>query len=217
MAKTFKMTSALTAILASIGSGATTHVSKSDDITSLVGEGYIEVNPAVLDDNGNAAVRLTEKGKAEVPAADGAGGAGGGAAPEEAPNLFVIVQSAELPVKPTREAKARKPRESKYPFGDIPLGGVLFIAAKDGVDTKSMSKTFGSSISGFNKNNPEKYLTVRKVDDGKAAGFALPDDPEAFAGKGGLAVYHRPVSEKPVRAPRKPRGTANAAAGTAAA
>jgi hypothetical protein len=187
-----------TAMLASIASGATTHVAKSDDIAAHVKEGYIEVNPQVLDGNGNAAVRLTDKGTSAV----GTVGTGTTSTATASP-LFAISTTFELP--PIKRGGNTTERASKYPLKDIPLMGALFIAAADGRDPKKMSKQFGSMVADFNKDNPDKYLTSRTIEDGKAAGFALPNDPEAFAGKPGIAIASRPVSERKVRKPRTPK------------
>lgn len=202
MAK-FTMTSALTAILAGIAAGSITHVAKSKDIDALVGEGLIEVNPTMLDANGNAAVRLTDKGKAAAPAPT--------APADNAPVFAFSAQEVELP--PIKRGGNSKPRESKYPLKDIPLGRALFIQAEDGKEPKQLTKQFGSVVADFNKKNPDRYLTTRFIEDGKAAGFSLPDNPDAFDGKPGIGIYHRPVSERPVRKPRK---TADATAGEAA-
>jgi len=190
-----------TAMLSSIASGATTHVAKSDEVAAHIKEGLIEVDPAQLDGNGNAAVRLTDKGKAAVPAS-----APGTVGTASTAPLFAISTTFDLP--PIKRGGNTTERASKYPLKDIPLMGALFIAAADGRDPKKMSKQFGSMVADFNKDNPDKYLTSRTIEDGKAAGFALPDNPDAFAGKPGIAIASRPVSERKVR---KPRATAAAA------
>lgn len=198
MAK-FALTASMTTLLAGIAAGTTTHVAKSDDVAALAKEGYLEVNPAMLDANGNAAVRLTEKGTGAVPSAP---------APETKPVLFAIAANVELP--PIQRSGNTKPRPSKYPLKDIPLGGAIFIPAEEGKDAKKMSKQFGSMVADFNKDNADKYLTTRYVPDGKASGFGLPDNPDAFAGKAGIGIYSRPVSE------RKERKKAAPATGAAA-
>jgi hypothetical protein len=204
MAK-FALTASMTTLLAGIAAGTTTHVAKSADVDALAKEGYLEVNPAMLDANGNAAVRLTEKGTASVPTS----GAGSDTpAPETKPVLFAIAANVELPA--IQRSGNTKPRPSKYPLKDIPLGGAIFIPAEEGKDAKKMSKQFGSMVADFNKDNTDKYLTTRYVPDGKASGFALPDNPDAFAGKAGIGIYSRPVSE------RKERKKAAPATGAAA-
>jgi hypothetical protein len=181
----------MTSILAGIAAGSVTHVAKSDDVAAMAKEGYIEVNPAMLDSNGNAAVRLTEKGTGSVPAN------GSGAETETKPALFAIATNVDLPA--IQRGGNTKPRPSKYPLKDIPLMGAIFIPAEEGKDAKKMSKQFGSMVADFNKDNADKYLTTRYVSDGKVAGFALPNNPDAFAGKAGIGIYSRPVSERKER------------------
>lgn len=182
MAPKFTLTPALTAILASIASGETSRVAKTAEIDALVGNGYIEVNTSDVNDAG-AAVRLTEKGTK-------AAGTATPTAAETPAVSFVIAQNVELP----SIRRGGGGRESKYPLKDIPEGGAIFIAAQEGKDAKNMSKQFGSMVAEFNKNNTDRYLTSRTLEDGGAAGFG-----DAYAGKAGIGIYRRPVSERPVK------------------
>lgn len=197
-----------TALLAAILSGATTHVGKTEEIGAHIKEGLIEVNtdPASFDANGNAPVRLTEKGKAAAPAS------GSNVGTADNSTLFAMATMVDLPS--IKRGGNTVPRESKYPLKDIPLGGGLFIVATvdkdkspDGFDfldkAKRMSKQFGSMIAEFNKAHPDKFITSRTVEDGKAAGFSLPGNPDAFAGKPGIGIFHRPVAEREAAAKAK--------------
>jgi hypothetical protein len=183
--KSFTLTAAHTAILAAIASGERTRITQTEG-NDLVANGYIEVNTNDVTDAG-ALVRLTDKGVEAAPKA-----------PAATPTIsFAIAANLELPPISRNGSGGR----SKYPLGDIPLMGGLFIPTEAGKDTKAASKRFGSMVADFNKENADKYLTARTLEDGGKAGFG-----EQYNGVAGVGIYHRPVSEKP--APRKPKATA---------
>lgn len=184
MAK-FSLTAAMSALLAGVASGAITHVAKNAETDALVGEKFIEVNPQMLNDKGEAAVRLTDKGN--KAAADA--GAGEAANPAPAAPAFTMVQAIDLP---TIKRNVTTKRESKYPLHTIPLGGAIFIPHRTSAKINSLSKQFGSMVSDFNKNNEDRYLTTRTLNDGAAYGFGA-----EFEGVAGVGIYHRPLSEKP--------------------
>jgi hypothetical protein len=196
----FALTAAHVAILTSLVSATETNpLYVGADARPLAENGYIQVNQNLKDANGNVAAVLTDLGRANVPAA----------APAETPKVsFIIAQVAALPdIK--RGGGNKSPRESKYPLGTIPLGGAAFIP-HPGIDAeglKKLSKQFGSTVATFNQNNSDKYMTSRTIEDGAKAGFVGQNEdgtpnPEAYAGIAGIAIYHRPVSEKKVRAPK---------------
>lgn len=168
-------------ILAGIAASTVTHVGNTKEVQELVKEGLIEVNPEMLDENKNAAVRLTDAGKAAAPASE--------TKADEKPEVsFVIAANVEMPT--IKRGGGGGKRESKYPLKDIPLGGAIFIVAPEGKKASAMSKQFGSLVSAFNKDNPDKFLTTRTMDDGAQFG-------PNFAGKSGVGIFHRPVSERP--------------------
>lgn len=186
MAK-FSLTAAMSKLLAGIASGAITHVAKNAETDALVGEKFIEVNPQMLNDKGEAAVRLTDKGN--KAAADAAPGATEAANPAPAAPAFTMVQAIDLP---TIKRNVTTKRESKYPLHTIPLGGAIFIPHRTSAKINSLSKQFGSMVSEFNKNNEDRYLTTRTLHDGAEYGFG-----EEYRGVAGVGIYHRPLSEKP--------------------
>lgn len=188
-----KITKAHTNLMAAIAAGSTTHVGKTKEVEELVKDGYIEVNPGNLDSNGNAAVRLTEKGTGAVPAS------GSDETTSETPAVsFVMATNVPLPSIKRGGGGAR---ESKYPLVDIVEGGAVFIPAPAGKKPSALSKSFGSMVSEFNKNHTDRYLTTRTVADGKEAGFVGPNgEPDFFAGVAGIGIYRRPLSERKEKA-----------------
>lgn len=207
MAK-FTLTATMATLLSGVVSGSVTHVAKSADVDALVKEGLIEVNPQMLDANGNAAARATDKGKAAAPAS-AQGAPVGNTAPAASKPLFAMSMApVELPS--IKRGGNTAPRTPKYPLADIALGHGLFIAAEEGQDAKKLSKRFGSMIADFNKEHTDRYLTTRYVEDGKEAGFVGRNEdgtpnPDMFAGKAGIGIYHRPLSERKERKPRAPK------------
>lgn len=184
-APAFALTDAHRVLLGEIqtatAAGNTRYVSQAEG-GDLVANGYIEINTEIKDAAGNVAARLTDKGAAEVATNNPADNNGDDM-------LFTIVAAVDLP-KSSRGGGGK--RESKYPLKDIPLGGALFIVPKGDQTVKGMSKSLGSTVSQFNRENPDKYLTTRTVADGVAYG-------PQFAGKEGVAIHHRPVSERKER------------------
>lgn len=178
--KAFSLTAAHVAILGAIASGERTRITQAEG-NDLAANGYIEVNTNDVTDAG-ALVRLTDKGVEAAPKTTAT------ATPSVS---FAIASNLSLPPI----SRNGGGRASKYPLGDIPLMGGLFIPAEAGKDTKAASKRFGSMVADFNKENADKYLTARTLEDGGKAGFG-----EQYNGIPGVGIYHRPVSEKP--APR---------------
>ena len=178
----------------------------------LVKNGFVTVDVKNLDSNNNAAAALTEAGQKEIPTVSETTSAPATATPAVS---FVIANVAPPPIA-RNGGSSNAGRNSKFPLGDLEVGQAIFIpATKDekGVypEPKKLSKTYGSMISTFNKNNADKYLTSRGLPDGKAAGFG-----DQFAGIPGTGIYREDVSKRPVRAPRKPKADAAATAAEAA-
>lgn len=180
----------LGAIAAASASGNLYHPTAAEG-TELAKNGYIEINTAMKDDAGNPAARLTDAGKAALPA------------PAAAPTATVSFFIAPVAPVPAISRKGGGGAEPKYPLKDIPEGGAIFIPAEEGRDDDSTSKAFGSMVASFNKKNTDKYLTSRAIADGYDAGFRPEHAPEMYKGVKGTGIYSRPVSEKPVRQPRK--------------
>lgn len=220
MATKFTLTAAHLATLVAI-SGATANggnyfISAADG-KPLADNGYIEVNPGLLDDNKNAAARLTDKGRTAIPAD------GNQPAPAAPAVSFFIAQNVALPPVKRASSTNKGAQESKYPLKNIPLHGAAFVAAADMEAAKKVSKQFGSIVSNYNTNHTEGWLTTRLVADGKAAGFigqnedGTPNE-DAYAGVAGIGIYHRPYSEFEAEQARKAEAKAarDAKAATAA-
>lgn len=193
-----KLNKAHTDLMAAIMAGSLTHVGKTKEAEELAKDGYIEVNPAMLDPNGNAAVRLTEKGVAAIPATAPA------TAPTSAPVLSFVISDAPVEL-PSISRGGGGGREAKYPLADIPEGRALFIPAPEGKKPSALSKQFGSMVADFNKKHEDRYLTTRTLADGKKAGFVGRNadgtpNPDAYDGVAGIGIYRRPVSERKVKA-----------------
>lgn len=182
-APAFTLAAEHTAVLSGILAG-TTHVGKSDEVTALVDNGYIEVNTSMLDSAGNAAVRLTDKGTEAAKASSPATGSGTASGVS-----FVIATNVSLPgIKRGGGGN----RESKYPLKDIPVGGALFIPAAEG--EKPKSKAFGSMVTEFNGKVEDRHITTRTIRDGKEAGFEGRNadgtpNPDLYAGVAGIGLY----------------------------
>lgn len=207
MAK-FNLTPALTSILAAIA--ATTAAGQTyfvgPEAKPLADNGYIEVNTEMKDTNGNVAARLTAKGQEAVPTS-----APGNTTASTAPAVSFVISQVDMPPPAIKRGGGNtSARESKYPLDKIPLGRAAFLPypGTDAEGLKKLSKQFGSIVAAYNKNHPDEYRTARTIEDGMAAGFTgvNPDgtpNSEAFAGIPGIAIYHRPLSEKKPRKSRK--------------
>jgi hypothetical protein len=184
----------------------------------LAKNGFISVDVKNLDANGNAAAVLTEAGTKELPTVSDTT-----SAPAEGTTPAVTFKIANVAPPPIARngGSSNAGRNAKFPLGDLQVGQAIFIpATKDDKgaypEPKKLSKTYGSMVSSFNKNNPVRYVTSRGLADGKIAGFG-----DEFAGIPGTGIYREDVSKRPVRAPRKAKtadaGTAPAATETPAA
>lgn len=189
-------------------SGNLRHVSQAEG-GELEANGFIEINPAIKDGNGNVAARLTDKGIKEVSTVDQNTNTNSTAPVGAAPAVsFKIATNISLPTI-ARSGGGGAGRTPKYPVSDIPEGGAIFIPAaadkRDADSLKAMSKQFGSLVADKNKaygagnehGNDERYFTSRSVANGGELGFG-----EEYNGVPGIGIFRRPVAERPVRKPR---------------
>ncbi len=135
---------ALTAILAS---GRVTEVVGKP----LIEQGLITVNDPLDVENDMAAVTLTDKGRAGMPAAST-----NTAPPNGGPSKFAIIDNAVLP--PSKRGAGRVAGPPKYPFDDLAVGKSFFVPNSE-VNGGNALKTLGSAVS----NARNKY----RVDTGR--------------------------------------------------
>ena len=129
-----------TGLLAGIASGAVTHISKDDGLPLLEhNPQLIEVNTNMLDDAGNAAVRLTEAGKKMINGND--------TSPVEAKaSPYAVISGAVLPASKRGGGKGGAP--VVYPFDSLEIGESFFVPVSD--KHKDPVKTLGSTVSSVN-------------------------------------------------------------------
>jgi hypothetical protein len=176
--------------------------------------GLVETNPNMKNEKGETPFRLTDAGKKELPTVTEPTTATAAATgtPGASPAVSFKIMAMPLPV--SKRAAAATGREPKYPLATIPVGQAIFIPAEKDADPKAASKAFGSMVSSFNKNNPDKYITARGLEngnkvvqqeDGTWLGFG-----EEYEGVPGTALYSLDPKDKPARQPRKAKDAAPA-------
>ena len=131
-----KKISVNTALLSAIAIGNVTHVSRDNGLP-LVQDGLIEVNTDILDNDGNAAVRLTEKGKAMV---------NGGESALSATAKYAVITDAVLPASKRKGGGGGAP--VVYPFDSLEIGQSFFVPVSE--KHKDPVKTLGSTVSSAN-------------------------------------------------------------------
>ncbi|HNA21767.1 MAG TPA: hypothetical protein PLN40_10200 [Agitococcus sp.] len=128
-----------TGLLAGIASGAVTHISKDDGLPLLEhNPQLIEVNTNMLDDAGNAAVRLTDAGKKMINGND--------TSPVVSDAKYAVISNAVLPASKRGGGKGGAP--VVYPFDSLEIGQSFFVPVSD--KHKDPVKTLGSTVSSAN-------------------------------------------------------------------
>lgn len=131
-------------LLAGIAAGTVTHISKADGVPLLTHDpALIDVNTEMLDPADNAAVRLTDAGKAMVaeagkPAAAPTNGA--------SQSKYAVISNAVLPASKRRGGGGGAP--TVYPFDSMEIGQSFFVPVSE--KHKDPVKTLGSTVSSAN-------------------------------------------------------------------
>lgn len=166
--------------------------------TSLVKAGLIEVNTSMQDEDGNSAVRLTDKGKEHMTTDKTVAPAEieivtpdvETDAPVEKPKATratvspedIAIASVEIPM-PEKTASERAGR-SRYPFDALEVNQSFFVADAD--NKQPRFRNMKATVSKRNKDNEEagrvERFEVRNIQDGAAWG-------EQYAGKTGAGVW----------------------------
>ena len=131
-----KKISVNTALLSAIAIGNVTHVSRDNGLP-LVQAGLIEVNTDILDDSGNAAVRLTDRGKIMV---------NGGESASSATAKYAVISDAVLPASKRKGGGGGAP--VVYPFDSLEIGQSFFVPVSE--KHNDPVKTLGSTVSSAN-------------------------------------------------------------------
>jgi len=149
MAKKPKSSTINVAFLEAIGSGEITHISQPDG-QPLVDHSpaLIQVNTGDLDENGAAACRLTEAGKAYIA---------GGAAPVAA-SKYEIITGAVLP--PSKRGNRGGGAPTQYPFDALEVGQTFFVSNDD---KPNAVKKLGSTVSSANARYAEPTGETKTV------------------------------------------------------
>lgn len=169
----------------------------------LVANGFVAVNVGNLDAVGNAAANLTEAGnKAIMTDTNSQVGAPAVIEATKPAEISFFIANVEPPVAKRGGGAGR---EAKYPLDQLAIGQAIFVPLNAGQDAKAASKSFGSLVSGKNRDNAEVYFTSRAVPDGFEAGFRPTSNPEMYKGVAGTGIYRQPLDKKPARKPRTPK------------
>lgn len=143
----------LATIAAATAAGGFHYVSQADG-QPLVEAGLIEVNTAMVNDNGEAAARVTEAGAAKVGAGEQS------PAPVQASSGFQIITGVELP-KFTRKGGGGG-QKAKYPFEQLEVGASFFVANTD-VESGDAYKSLNASVANWNEKFKEETGETKTV------------------------------------------------------
>ena len=158
MAKKDKKVSVNTALLSAIASGAVAYISRDDGFL-LVQAGLVEVNTDILDDSGNAAVRLTEKGKAMINGGESVTITADDVGTLSVGSKYAVISDAVLPASKRKGGGGGAP--VVYPFDSLEIGQSFFVPVSE--KHKDPVKTLGSTVSSANMRYAEKTGETKTV------------------------------------------------------
>lgn len=134
MAKAAKLNMAILASV--VAAGPNGMFGPADEAQAFVDEGLMEVNPSIVDANGNIAVRATAAGVARINESGEEVEIGGGYA-------IATFDDEVLAEAETRKRKTG-PKGSKYPFDDLEVKQGFFVPVSD--DMPNPRRSMSSSI-----------------------------------------------------------------------
>lgn len=137
-------------IVANDAAGKLTYVSAS--AKPLVDAGLIEVNLEVKNDKGEVAARSTDAGKAKVAGGDVVKSAGN----------YQIMSGIALPPAKRRGNQSGNGAPAKYPFAELPVGGVFFSGNSEHKKGDAV-KALGSTVSAQNDKYSEPTGEMRTI------------------------------------------------------
>lgn len=167
---------------------------------SLQAEGLIEINGEMMDNDGNVAARITQKGVDSMSATKQVVAFPVQSAPAAAvtapTSAFKIVTGVEIPTS-KRGAKG----DRRYPFDDLPVNGSFFVPATAEMPepVKKLGSTVSSATARYSvpdgeatrttkngevvqKMKPTRQFVMRPISDGA---------PWGFPGQSGAAIFRR--------------------------
>jgi hypothetical protein len=156
----------LSQIVAASAANSFIYTSPSDH-ASLIAAGLVEINPAVLNPNGDGSIatRSTDAGNAAV-AQMNAGAIAGASVRSNVPSAFVLEDAVAIPVVKRGFAK----REATYPFDGMGVGQSFFIPCTLDRDdpATSLASTVAAATRRFETpvNNPDgspKMVTAKRA------------------------------------------------------
>lgn len=149
-----KLTKKQMELLAAIGKGEVTNISEANAKPLMAGDApFIEVNTAILNDKNEAAVRLTDAGKALIS------GDSQVSPVAVAPSQFSIIEGAEVPESKRGNRGGGAP--TKYPFDQLAIGQSFFVPVSE--DQPDPVKALGSTVSSANRRFSEKTGEQKQV------------------------------------------------------
>lgn len=151
-------------LLAAIAAGTVTHVSKADGLPLVSNQPpLIDVNTNDIDASGNAAVRLTDAGKALINKS-------GNKPAATADHPIYAIIGGFIPPAKVRKGRGGGGAKTIYPWATLDVGGSFFVAVS--TDKPDPVKSMTSAVSSANMKYSEevgepKPKMVNKRVDGK--------------------------------------------------
>ena len=190
----------LKSIVANDAAGTPSYISAADG-KPLVDAGLIEVNTALQNpaDASEVACRSTQAGKDAV-----ANGAAAQSAPASKPSsAAMIVTGAVLPPQRKRGNTSGSGAPTKYPFADLPVGGMFFSPNSDhakGDAVKALGSTVSAQNDKYAEPTGEMKTVTRAVRDPQTKKAKLDDSGKKITETVQLPVkkYNRKFTIRPV-------------------